>query len=265
LTGTSSLQLFSHSAQLLKTARHAVALTGAGISTPSGIPDFRSRASGLWERYDPFTVASLTAFRHYPEKFFNWVHPLVQGIVQAKPNRAHYALADLEKAGYLAGVITQNIDDLHRRAGSKRVYEVHGHLRQATCVACFTVYDCEGFIEEFTKTGNPPHCGKCGAILKPDVVLIGEQLPYEVVQQAIRLLEDCDLVLIAGSSLEVTPVCTFPIQPLNHGAHMIIINNDPTFLDERADVVFREDVEHVLPRIADEVLGRSTNIEDHLG
>jgi NAD-dependent deacetylase len=247
--------LILEAAQLLQKAKHTVALTGAGISTPSGIPDFRSRGSGLWEHYDPMEVASLSTFRYDPDKFYKWIQPLALTMFEAEPNPAHFALARLEEAGLLAGVVTQNIDDLHRRAGSEIVFEVHGHLREATCVSCYSCHPTEGFIETFIKTGETPHCPVCGGVLKPNAVLYEEQLPYDVFCGAADLLSQSDLILIAGSSLEVVPVASLPVGPLNTGARLIIINHYPTYLDERADVIFRQDVAVVLPRLVSEVLG----------
>lgn len=247
--------LILQAAQLIQKAKHTVAFTGAGISTPSGIPDFRSRGSGLWELYDPMEVASLSAFRYDPDKFYKWIQPLALTMIEAEPNPAHIALARLEEAGLLAGVVTQNIDDLHRRAGSEIVFEVHGHLREATCVSCYSCHPTEGFIETFIKTGETPHCSDCGGVLKPNTVLFGEQLPYDVFCGAADLLSQSDLILIAGSSLEMVPVASLPVGPLNTGARLIIFNHYPTYLDERADVIFRQDVAVVLPRLVSEVLG----------
>lgn len=247
--------LILQAAQLLQQAKHTVAFTGAGISTPSGIPDFRSKGSGLWELYDPMEVASLSAFRYDPNKFYKWIQPLALLMIQAEPNPAHIALARLEKAGLLTGIVTQNIDNLHRRAGSEVIFEVHGHLREATCVSCYNCYPTDGFIEEFIKTGEAPRCPNCDGILKPNAVLFEEQLPYDIFCGAVDLLSQSDLILIVGSSLEVVPVASLPVTPLNAGARLIIINHYPTYLDERADVIFREDVAVVLPRIVVEVLG----------
>jgi len=239
---------------LLLSSRSAVALTGAGLSTPSGIPDFRSPGSGLWEQVDPLEVASLSSFRYHPERFFRWVLPLARQIHQARPNEAHIALARLEQAGRIRGIVTQNIDDLHRRAGSRTVLEIHGHFREATCVACYQLFPTEPWLPGFLERGEIPRCPVCCGLLKPNVVLFGEQLPMQVVSQARALLASSDLVLVAGSSLEVMPVALFPAEAANHGARLVIINQECTFLDSRADVVFHADVADILPRLAAEVL-----------
>lgn len=244
----------SQAARLFETARHPVALTGAGFSTPSGIPDFRSAGSGLWTKVDPFQVASLMAFRRQPERFYEWFQPLAGTLLSARPNPAHQALSELEHAGRLAGVVTQNIDGLHQRAGSVTVYEVHGHLRQATCIECFARESTQPHLEAYVETGAPPRCGSCGGYLKPDVILFGEQLPHDQVMAARELFAAADLVLVGGSSLEVTPVAEFPYYALESGARLVIVNQEPTYLDPRADVVIRADVAEVLPALAREVL-----------
>jgi NAD-dependent deacetylase len=241
-------------AGLIRRAHSGVALTGAGISTPSGIPDFRSAGSGLWEHFDPVDVASMTAFRYRPERFFEWVRPLAENILHAAPNPAHRALADLERAGRLAAVVTQNIDGLHRKAGSQNVFEIHGHLRQSTCIECFRRYPSGRLLQRFIETGEIPRCPACGGVLKPDVVLYGEQLPFQVVQEAKALIAKSDLILVVGSSLEVTPAAVFPVQALNAGARLVIVNREPTYLDPRAEVIFRQDAALVMPLLAEEVL-----------
>ena len=255
MEGTPAIADLRRAAGLLRTAQHAVALTGAGLSTPSGIPDFRSPGSGLWEHYDSMAVASLIAFRYNPDRFYEWVRPLALRILNAEPNAAHRALARLEAAGLIIGVVTQNIDDLHHRAGSVHVLEIHGHLRQATCVSCYRLFPLQEFLPDFLSSGKTPHCPRCGAILKPNVVLYGEQLPLQVVHQAQAWMDSSDLVLVIGSSLEVTPAAAFPLRALDAGAHLIIVNHEPTYLDERADLIFRQCVTEVLPRLACEVLG----------
>jgi NAD-dependent deacetylase len=256
-------------ARLLRSARHAVVFTGAGISTPSGIPDFRSPGTGLWERSNPMEVASLGVFQSHPERFYDWLRPLMQSIWAAKANPAHIALARLEAAGILKAVITQNIDDLHRRAGSKDVYEVHGSLRTITCTRCDRNWLSEQFraeiedageIQAKTAGGQPgnhhrlPRCPECSQVLKPDIVLFGEMLPFEIWQVAEEHCKHADVILVAGSSLEVWPAASLPEMAVERGAHLIINNLTPTFLDRKADVLLPANVADVLPKIASLVL-----------
>lgn len=236
-------------AELLQSAQMVVAFTGAGVSTPSGIPDFRSDNYGLWEHYDPMEVASIYGFRQNPQAFYNWVSPLVEAIFDAKPNAAHLALAQLEQLGKLESIITQNIDMLHTRAGNTNVYELHGHMREATCIHCFTKYDAEPIIHDVIANGRVPRCPKCRGILKPDVILFGEQLPYKQVQLAREAAQHCDLMLVMGSSLEVYPASELPVIARRNNAKLVIINLQPTPLDSIADIVIRDDVANVLPSI----------------
>jgi NAD-dependent deacetylase len=232
--------------ELLRAARQVVALTGAGVSRPSGIPDFRS-AGGLWTHDDPMAVASLAGFRADPRRFYGWVQPLVDTIEQAAPNPAHLALAQLERVGRLTAVVTQNIDGLHQRAGSRVVYELHGHMRSATCLDCEHQAPARPLIAQ-VRQGTIPRCG-CGGLFKPDVVLFDELLPRGLFWLAQRAIEQCDIVLVAGTALEVAPVCELPLAALRRGAGLIIVNQGQTYLDARADVVLHEDVAEALPEI----------------
>lgn len=236
-------------ADLIRAAQFAVVFTGAGISTPSGIPDFRSAHSGMWEQVDPMAVASLYGFRQNPQRFYNWVRPLAQLTMSALPNPAHLVLAELEKRGLLRVVITQNIDMLHTRAGNQTVYELHGNLRDATCIHCFTIYPAEPILQQFLVDGNVPCCSKCGGVLKPNVILFGEQLPYRELQGAQDAAKQCDVMLIVGSSLEVAPASDIPILAKRHHAKIIIINYEPTPLDHIAEVVINGDAAVILPAI----------------
>ena len=247
-------QAIRAAADLIRSFGNGIVLTGAGISTPSGIPDFRTPGSGLWSRYNPMEVASLSAFRYQPEKFFDWFHPLAKTIVLALPNPAHHALAILEKAGYLHTIITQNIDGLHQRAGSKQVLEVHGTLESLTCIGCFKKYPSDSFITRYIENGEMPTCSDCGQILKPDVILYEEQLPRQTWLAARRACRNCRIILVAGSSLEVTPVATLPHEALENDARLIIINQSPTYLDPRAEVLLKGDVADILPLISQEVI-----------
>lgn len=237
-------------ATILRRARYVVALTGAGLSTRSGIPDFRSPQSGLWERHNPADVASLAGFRHHPERFYEWIRPLAHTIMNAWPNPAHQALARLEVLGCLKSVITQNIDMLHHRAGSQTVYEVHGNLREVTCVHCFAVYSAEPYIRRLLDDQVIPSCPGCGHALKPNVILFGEQLPAQALIAARREARLCDVMLVAGSSLEVYPAAELPVMARRAGASLVFINLTETAIDSLAQVVIQGDVVDVLPRLA---------------
>jgi NAD-dependent deacetylase len=243
-------KLVAQAAELLRQANCAVALTGAGHSTPSGIPDFRSPDSGLWTQVNPLEVATLIAFRLRPKKFYDWIRPLAQLMLEAEPNAAHHGLARLEAAGMLKSVITQNIDGLHQKAGSARVHEVHGHVREATCIRCYREVAADGLIEDLIASAQIPRC-ECGGVMKPNVILFGEQLPLQVLTAARQDTQDCDLMLVVGSSLTVEPVSELPLFALGRGARLVIINYEPTHLDGRADVLIHADLADVLPRIAD--------------
>jgi NAD-dependent deacetylase len=242
-------------ADLLTSASRAVALTGAGYSTPSGVPDFRSAGSGLWTRYLPMEVASLSAFRYNPERFFAWLHPLASHMLSALPNPAHLALSKLEQTGYIKTIITQNIDGLHTRAGSRDVLEIHGTLNSLTCTSCYRQYSSTDFIQDYLEKMSIPRCMDCNNVLKPDVILFEEQLPVKVWTKAQDACRTCDLLLVAGTSLEVMPSARLPLQAVENGARLIIINRMDTYIDIRADVLIKEDVAEVIPRIAEEVLG----------
>jgi NAD-dependent deacetylase len=199
-------------------------------------------------------VASLTTFRTAPERFFEWFRPLAGQIFYAKANVAHQALAQLEQAEHIKTIITQNIDTLHQKAGSKCVVETHGTMRTLTCTDCFKKFESEPYLNSFIVEGKIPTCPQCNGILKPDVILFGEQLPHAAWIQAQRAARQCDLMLVAGSSLEVLPVAGLPMQALDRGAHLIVINNTPTYVNVRADVVIMDDVASTLPEIAKRAL-----------
>ncbi len=243
-----------YASDLLIKANHAVVLTGAGISTPSGIPDFRSAGTGLWSKNEAMEVASLNTFRKDPERFFVWFRPLANQIFNAAPNPAHAGLAKLEKSGNIKSIVTQNIDALHHKAGSKNVIELHGTLRTLSCTHCFQQAPAENYIKSFVERGELPHCPECNEIMKPDVILFGEQLPQQAWYDAQRESRRCDLMLVAGSSLEVMPVAGLPMQAIDRGAHLIILNNTPTYLNVRADVTIEEDVADIIPAISEQVL-----------
>jgi NAD-dependent deacetylase len=202
-------------------------------------------------------VASLTAFRYHPEKFFDWLRPLASQIWAAQPNPAHLALARLEQAGYLRAVITQNIDGLHQRSGSTEVIEVHGSVSTLICPHCHSVFPAEEYANPFVTAGVLPHCTNCQTLLKPAITLFEEMLPMDAWDRAVGHSRQAGCYLVIGSSLEVSPANDLPRLALNNGAKLIIITLSPTYLDRRADVIIRGDAAVLLPEIVDLVLNQS--------
>ncbi len=229
-------------AELIRASRSVVALTGAGISVPSGIPDFRSPGTGLWENVDPTEVAHIDVFRRDPERFWHFYGMRFQSLEDKQPNPGHVALAELEEAGLLHAVITQNIDRLHARAGSRELIEVHGSIASSSCLVCGVRYE-SGDVRA-RRERDPrgvPRCD-CGAALKPDVVLFGELLPVAEIERAERLALGADLMLCIGSSLEVFPVAQLPELTLGRGGKLAIVTKGPTPFDRQAAVRMRGDV-----------------------
>ncbi len=227
--------------RLLLCSSGGVALTGAGISTESGIPDYRSPDTGLWEKMDQ-SVVSLGGFLRKPTQYYSFAVDLYPIRRSAKPNPAHYLLADLEKRKLLKGVITQNIDGLHYDAGSSTVHELHGSLRQAVCLKCSFLYPMDGVMERVISGENPPLCPECGGVLKPNAVFFGEMLPRVPWEMASDLTRQTDLLLVLGSSLQVSPVNILPDIALRAGAKLVIINLTPTPYDTDATLVVRHKV-----------------------
>ncbi len=230
-------------ARLLRESDHTLALTGAGISTASGIPDFRSRGSGRWEKVDPAQVCSVQAFRRDPAAFWNYNLEWWLACLRAEPNPAHHVLARLQQEGLLLGVITQNIDGLHVRAGS-RTWEVHGHLRTCRCLGCGRQHPFDFVSEQFQAGKNPPRC-PCGDLLRPDVVLFGDMLGEDF-QAATQVLAGCQLLVVVGSSLQVYPVAALP----RFARQLVIVNRDPTPWDDKAVLVLRDDIVRVFEELA---------------
>lgn len=236
---------------LVLSSRETVVLTGAGISTRSGIPDFRTPDTGLWTSIDPFAVASIWGFKAQPERFYRWIQPLVRKMVAAKPNPAHEGLVLLEDLGLVSTVITQNVDELHQRAGSKRVLQVHGNTAGATCVACGYTEKRDLFWERVLARDEVPRCPRCDQLLKPDLVLFGEELPAAPLMAAQQAALNCDLMIVAGTSLEVMPVADLPWLAKRQGAQVLVFNQGCTVLDEKADLVIQEDLTVSLPHLAE--------------
>lgn len=237
-------------AELIREADRTVALTGAGISVPSGIPDFRSPGTGLWSKVDPMEVAHIDVFQRDPERFWNFYGQRFQTLDEKRPNRAHEVLAELERAGLLEAVITQNIDRLHAKAGSSDVVEVHGSIASSSCLGCGASYPLEEVRgRQADEAGGVPHCD-CGEPLKPDVVLFGELLPVDAFARAERLAASADLMLCVGSSLEVYPVAGLPEVTLAAGGKVAIVTQGPTPFDAVAAVRMRGDVVEELEAVA---------------
>jgi len=222
-------------AELLGQSRRAVALTGAGVSVPSGIPDFRTPETGLWAKVDPMEVAHISVFERDPARFWSYYRPRFQALGDKEPNRAHEALAELERRGLIEGVITQNIDRLHRAAGSENVIEVHGSIETSSCRECGTAYGLDAVEGLFDKRGVAI-CAACGGAVKPDVVLFGELLPAEAMARATELAEGADLMLCVGSSLAVHPVASLPQLTLSRGGSLAIVTKGETPYDREAEL-----------------------------
>jgi NAD-dependent deacetylase len=231
-------------ARLIVEHRPCVVLTGAGVSTESGVPDFRS-ASGIWAEFDPREYATLGAFRRDPEKVWRFYAPRFAMLTEAEPNPAHVALAELERRGLVRAVVTQNIDLLHERAGSREVIEVHGSIHTSSCPGCGAVYPLGEVVPLIEASGAPP-CPACGAILKPDVVFFDELLPKGAMERATALAEEAGLLLVVGSSLEVYPVADLPRATLAAGGKVAVVNKTPTWVDGRAELVVRKSAGAVL-------------------
>lgn len=227
-------------AELIRTRQPCVVLTGAGVSTESGIPDFRS-ATGIWKQYDAQEVASIEGFRRDPAKVWEFYAKRLDLLGEAEPNAAHHSLAALEAADLVEAVVTQNVDGLHQRAGSRDVLEVHGSIRSAVCPSC---------AREAPPEPPLPRCPACGEILKPNVVMFGELLPAATIERATELARSAALLLVVGSSLEVWPVAGLPQETLRHGGELAIVNRDPTPYDRDASTIVRGQAGEVLANVS---------------
>ena len=236
-------------ADILDSSKYVVFLGGAGVSTESGIPDFRSK-NGLYHRknkkfsaYKPEYLLSYDCLKHKPEIFFDYYRNNLDARA-VEPNPAHFKLAEMEERGQLIGVVTQNIDGLHQKAGSKNVQEIHGTIWRNYCVSCGAEYD-ENYI--FDSKDKIPVCEKCGKIVRPDVTLYGEFLPEEAYQNAINMMNSADCLIIGGTSLEVGSAAQ--LAHLFHRDHLIIINKGKTKLEGRAELVFHDSIGKVLSEL----------------
>ncbi|KXH87123.1 NAD-dependent deacylase [Sporosarcina sp. HYO08] len=219
--------------KLLKNAKRTIVYTGAGMSTESGLPDFRSAKKGLWEVEDPSQVASTDALNRDVERFFQFYRKRVLGVKDCQPHEGYRILADWEKQGVIRGIITQNVDGFHSVAGSQNIMELHGTLQQIHCQSCGQTYSNDRYEEEVF------YC-ECGGKLRPSVVLFGEGLPEEPFMKAIHESEQADLFIVLGSSLTVSPANQFPILAKDSGAKLVIVNLEPTQFDHYADLVIND-------------------------
>jgi NAD-dependent deacetylase len=226
-------------AGLIRESERVVALTGAGISVPSGIPDFRTPGTGIWENVDPMEVAHIDAFHRDTARFWSFYRPRFHELGSKHPNAAHAVLAELQARGLLGPIVTQNIDRLHHKAGAERVIEVHGSIETASCTSCGSTYARDTVEALFDEDGIAT-CRGCMGKVKPDVVLFGEFLPEQAMAEAQELCED--LLLCVGSSLEVYPVAGLPSAALNRGARLAIVTQGPTPYDRDATVKLNGDV-----------------------
>ena len=232
----------------LASSQQSVVFTGAGISTESGIPDFRS-PGGVWSRNRPVMFQDFLADRDSRREYWRQKSEAQADFAAAQPNAGHRVLADWERGGVIRGVITQNIDGLHQEAGSRDVLELHGTARAIQCLACGARSDPAPAVEHFLSTGNPPECVECGGPLKHATVSFGQQLPEDVIEEADQWSRQCDLFLAMGSSLVVEPAASLPRTAVAAGAKLVIINRDPTDQDEAAGVVLNHSIGETLARI----------------
>ena len=242
MAGEVTLSAAERLAQLLRGAGSVVALTGAGISVPSGIPDFRSPGTGLWENVDPMEVAHIDAWRRDPERFWHFYGDRFQTLEHKEPNGAHRVLVELEQRGVVDAVVTQNIDMLHRKAGTRDLVEVHGTIEHSSCLTCREQYPLDDVRSRLAADpAGVPRCD-CSRPLKPDVVLFGEFLPEDALARAGELAESADVLLCVGSSLEVWPIAQLPQLTRSRGGAVAIVTAGPTPYDDMAEVKLDGDV-----------------------
>jgi len=247
-------------ARLIIEAKKIVVLTGAGMSTESGIADFRTPGTGLWEKVDPNEFASIHSYVSNTQKNLKYMLEMGMNIFKAKPNKGHKSLTKLQKLGKLKGILTQNIDGLHHKAHTKNVVELHGTANEAICMRCKEIYPITTMINQVLKGFYSPSCEVCGGLLKPNAIFFGEPLHSETLMQADEMVSDCDLLIVLGSSLLVYPVAFYPRKVLSNGAKLAIINIQRTDMDSHAEVVIHEKIGEVLPRILELVQKELTNM-----
>lgn len=239
---------------LIRKAQTVVAFSGAGISTESGLSDFRSKG-GLWDRYRMVEFREFLQSEEARIEYWRMRRELIPGLLSARPNRAHRALARLQEKGKCQAVITQNIDGLHQRAGSKEVIELHGSNMSASCLGCGRCWPIEEILPRLQAGEQAPHCRSCQGPIKPDTVSFGQSMPETAMKKAFDWAHRCDVMLMIGSSLAVHPAAQVPAEAARTGAGLIFINREPTDYDDLATVRFFEEAGEVMERIAKTVAG----------
>ncbi|MFX0057623.1 MAG: NAD-dependent deacetylase [Candidatus Hodarchaeota archaeon] len=238
-------------AQLIIESKNIVVLTGAGMSTESGIADFRTPGTGLWEKVNPNEFASIHSYVSNTQKNLKFMLEMGMNIFKARPNKGHKMLTKLQKLGKLNGILTQNIDGLHQKAHTKNIVELHGTANEATCMRCKKVYPITIMINQVLKGKYSPSCEVCNGLLKPNAIFFGEALQSETLKAADEMLSDCDLLIVLGSSLLVYPVAFYPQKVVSFGAKLAIINIQETNMDYKAQVVIHGKIGDVLPKIVE--------------
>ncbi len=246
-------------AQLIIESENILALTGAGMSTESGIPDFRSPETGIWTKVDPNELANINSYVSNASKNLNFMLELGVMIFKARANKGHKSLRKLQKIEKLMGVLTQNIDGLHQKAHTENIVELHGNVREAICMGCGKIYPITTMVNQFLREKKSPSCEKCDGLLKPNAIFYGEMLDSDVIKNANEMIKRCDLLIILGSSLLVYPVAFFPDQALSMGAKIAIINIQETHMDSKAEVVIHKIIGEVLPEIVEIVVNTIKN------
>ena len=239
--------------ELILDSKNIVALTGAGMSTESGIADFRSPGTGLWEKVDPYEFASIHSYVANTSKNLEFMLETGRNIFRARPNKGHKALTKLQKLGKLKGVLTQNIDRLHHKARTKNIVEFHGNAYEAKCLTCGHVYEITVMVNQVMKGNYSPSCEKCRGMLKPNAIFFGEPLESITLEAADAMIAKCDLLLVLGSSLVVYPVAFYPQKALSLGAKLAIINIQETDMDSAAVVVIHEKIGDIFPDVVSKV------------
>jgi len=247
-------------AELILKSSKIVVLTGAGMSTESGIADFRSPGTGLWEKVDPYEFSSINSYIAHPAKNLEFMLETGRAIFSARPNKGHKALTKLQKLGKLKGILTQNIDRLHHKAKTKNIVEFHGNVMEAKCLQCGKIFPITLMVNQALQ-GRVPSCESCNGILKPNAIFFGEPLESSVLAAADNMIKDCDLLIVLGSSLVVYPVAWYPQKAVSLGAKLAIINIQDTDMDSEAEIVIHEKIGNVFPNIISLVEEKMENKE----